>query len=187
MFTELSSYRQQVFKKYEGSNGMNTKFWGKALWNFLFTSVLGRYPVKINPSNSEHQKIKSEYMKLIRSLEYTLPCIYCRNSFSGFLELYPPEDFSGGRIELFYWLYLIKHNVNLKLIAQEKECYLNEKILLQEKLDKKIITKSDYIIKLQKAKKEIFYTVPSPSFLQVLERYETNRAPCSKKNKTCRK
>jgi hypothetical protein len=187
MFTELSKYKNSSFKKYEGTNGMNTKFWGKALWNFLFTSILGRYPVKIENNNKEHLKIKEEYMKMIYSLKYTLPCIYCRDSFGGFLEKYPPEKFSNSRIELFYWLYLIKHQVNLKLIAQEKECYKNEKTLLKLKLKSNKITEKEYTQKLKEIKKEVFYTIPSPSFITVLERYEKNRAECSVKNKTCRK
>lgn len=187
MFTDLSKYKSSTFKKFEGSNGMNTKFWGKALWNFLFTSILGRYPVKINIADKEHLQIREAYMKMIYSLEYVLPCIYCRESFSGFLEKYPPEKFSNGRIELFYWLYLIKHNVNLKLIKQEGECYKNEKKILKEKLYKKEISKDEYKNTLERIKNKIFYTIPSPSFLTVLETYEKNRAECSVKNKTCRK
>lgn len=187
MFKELSEYNEKSFKRFEGTNGMNTKFWGKALWNFLFTSILGRYPVKIDTENIEHVRIKEEYIKMIYSLEYILPCIYCRESFSGFLEKYPPEKFSNGRIEFFYWLYLIKHNVNLKLISQETKCYKAEKKELKKKLYNKEITKTEYKKTLEIMKKKIFYTTPSPSFIKVLERYEKNRAECSTKNKTCRK
>ena len=108
MFKELSKYKKESFKRFEGANGMNTKFWGKALWDFLFTSVLGRYPVEIDNNNKIHLRIKEEYMNMIYSLEYVLPCIYCRESFSKFIKQYPPENYNNGRIELFYWLSFVK-------------------------------------------------------------------------------
>lgn len=179
------------YQKFYSDSGMNTKVWGKSLWNFLFLSILGHYPVKINESE-QHLLIKQQYKNLLESFSFTLPCVYCRNSFVGFLKELPIEKYMTGRIELMYWLYLVKDKVNKKLIVQEKKCFLDEKRKLIEliKFDKnrnKNTLKKIYKTKLEKIKKKIKYTKPSPSFYSVLKKYEKCRAKCDAKTKSCRK
>lgn len=183
------------YQKFYSDSGMNTKVWGKSLWDFLFLSILGHYPVKINESK-EHLILKQQYKNLLESFSFTLPCVYCRNSFVGFLKELPIEKYMTGRIELMYWLYLVKDKVNKKLIVQEKKCFLDEKRKLKEELikfdkNRKVLNskvlKKIYKTKLEKLKNKIKYTKPSPSFYSVLKKYEKCRAKCDAKTKSCRK
>ena len=49
---------------YSSNDGMNTKVWGPHLWNFLFISIAGRYPIKIEKNNQEHKMIKNYFKSL---------------------------------------------------------------------------------------------------------------------------
>jgi len=62
-----------VFDKedYESGDGMLTNVWGPSLWHFLHTMSFN-YPV--HPTEDQ----KSSYMSFIKSLEFILPCKYCR-------------------------------------------------------------------------------------------------------------
>lgn len=172
------------FKK---TSGMATKEWGPHAWVFLFTSVHGAYPIKLNSSNKEHLKIKKHFKQLFYSLQYTMPCIYCRNSYKNFYKELPIEPYMKSRIHLMYWLYLMKDKVNKKLIAQEKEFYTHEKKRLKKQYYDNKISKEEYYNLVNKCKNNNFKTSPSPPFIEVLENFEKMRANCSKKLKTCSK
>jgi hypothetical protein len=146
---------------------------------------MGGYPIKIDFSTREHRAIKSNFKNLLLSLKYTMPCVFCRESFQEFCKDLPIEPYLIGRIELMYWLYLIKDKVNEKLMSQEAECYNNEKKRLKAKYHSKKISKLEYYNKLDAFKKETFITSKSPPFIDVLNKYESIRAVCSKKAKTC--
>lgn len=64
---------KKVFTKkdYNSGDGMVTKIWGPAMWHYLHTMSFN-YPV--NPS----QEDKKHYKDFIISLQYVLPCKYCR-------------------------------------------------------------------------------------------------------------
>ena len=64
-----------VFQKkdFESSDGMLTYVWGPSLWHFLHTMSFN-YPVKPTCDDKHH------YMDYIKSLEYILPCRYCREN-----------------------------------------------------------------------------------------------------------
>ena len=174
------------YTKYNSNSGMSTKIWGVAAWKFLFTCIMGRYPVKINKNNKEHVIILNEFKHLLKSgLKTILPCVYCRNSFKDFITEIPIEPFLIGRIELMYWLYLMKDLVNIKLINQEKICYNDEKKRLKDLFYNKIITEEQYYTQIKQFKTHNFPTIPSPPFEQVLDQYEKNRAECSPKSLTC--
>lgn len=170
---------------YEGTSGMSTKHFGPQAWGFLFTSILGRYPKKIDKHNKEHVQIARAYYQLLTNLKTTLPCVYCRNSYIKFLEELPIKPFLKGRIELFYWLYLMKDKVNKKLIKQEKALYKKKKNNMISLYKKQQISKDEYKKKLRKLKRQIFKTVPTPPFQDVLNQYEKLRATCTKKLKKC--
>jgi hypothetical protein len=170
-------------KKYHSNDGMSTKHFGPMLWNYLFISILGRYPVKLDKHNDEHIQIAKSYYMTLVSIKDTLPCIYCRKSYSQFLKELPIKPFLKGRIELFYWVYLIKDKVNKKLINQENELYNNMKYKLHSLYENKKINKQMYDKKLKTLKKKIFVTIPTPPFTEVLDKYEKYRAKC--KNKKC--
>lgn len=171
------------YSKYYGNSGANTKYWGPAAWNFLFTSILGRYPVRIN--TSDDLEIKQAFKCTLTSLSIMMPCIFCRNSFKGFLEELPIEPYLIGRIELMYWLYQMKDKVNKKLIKSEYVCYNEEKGKLKAMVYTNEITKDEYYKRVKVFKEENFMTIPTPSFQEVLDKYESQRAVCDKKAKKC--
>ena len=164
-------------KNFNGKNGFNTKVWGPKLWDSLFTMILGAYPPEFDTKKPEHKKIKEAFINTIYNLKYTLPCSFCRMSFKNFYKELPIEKFTGSRIEMMYWLYLMKDKVNKKLIKQELE-YLTE---LHKKYRTEKISKIDYLNTVDKC----FMTVPTPPFIEVLMYYENNRAICNKKLKKC--
>jgi hypothetical protein len=173
------------YSKYNGSSGLATSQWGPHAWIFLFSSIHGAYPIKINNKNKEHLDIKKHFKQLFTNLQFTMPCIFCRNSYKTFFKELPIDKFLIGRIELMYWLYLLRDKVNKKLIQQEKECYNNEKKLLKKKYHENKITKDEYYSKISEFKNKTFQTKQSPPFIEVLERFESMRATCSPKSKTC--
>lgn len=175
------------YSKYHRGAGLSTKHWGPSGWYFLFSCIMGAYPVKIDNKNMEHIVIKKQFKNMIGSLRYTMPCIFCRNSFCGFYKELPIDNFLCGRIELMYWLYLIRDRVNQKLIMQETEQLENEKSRLNKELKSNKITRQEMNKRLKQYKSKVCITKPSPSFKEVLDKYEDIRAKCSKKTKTCKK
>jgi hypothetical protein len=171
------------YSKYYGNSGANTKYWGSRLWDSLFVSIIARYPVRIN--TSDDLEIKQAFKYMLTSLSVMLPCIFCRNSFKGFLEELPIEPYLIGRIELMYWLYQMKDKVNKKLIKSEHVCYNNEKAKLKAMFYTKEITEDEYYKRVQVFKGENFMTIPTPSFKEVLDKYESQRARCDPRAKKC--
>jgi len=173
------------YNKYLSLSGIKTSYWGPNAWNFLFCSILGTYPEKIDNKNKDHIKIKKEFKSMFKGLCYILPCIFCRESYSKFIKEIPIDEYLSGRIELFHWLYKLKDKVNKKLITQEMECFKNEHTKLLNKLKENKINKVEYKCLHDKLKKETLLTKKSPPFIEVLNHYESYRAGCSKKFKKC--
>lgn len=174
--------------KYLSLSGLATKSWGPSGWFFMFSCIIGGYPPEIDLKNKEHQKIKKHFKNMLTSLGYTMPCVYCRNSFQHFLKELPIEPFLIGRLKLFEWLYLIRNKVNEKLISQELQCYNDEKKRLKKIYHASKRTPQDkqkYYSQLYKFKKETFITKPSPPLTEILDKYESIRATCSNRAKTC--
>jgi hypothetical protein len=61
-------------KDYNSSNGMQSSVFGPPLWHTLHI-ISFNYPVKPTESN------KKNYTNFIMSMEFTLPCVYCRTNF----------------------------------------------------------------------------------------------------------
>ena len=173
------------YTKYSKTSGLNTRAWGKHGWYFLFSCIMGGYPVKIERNNTEHITIMNHFKNMFTSLGYTMPCIFCRESFKQFYKQIPIEPYLTGRIELMYWLYQIKNLVNQKLIAQEKERCDYEKSELKKKYYRGEISKPEYYSIRKQMDADIFVTTPTPPFKEVLEEFESLRAKCSKKVKSC--
>ena len=163
------------------TNGIKTSFWGPHAWAFLFSSIAGSYPVRIDPANKEHLKISRAYQQMFGALQYTLPCSFCRQSYGIFTKELPIANFAGSRKEMVKWLYLIHDKVNKKLIKQEAECYDAQKAILI----KKNIKPDKLRVMLKELRTTIMITKPSPPFERVLAKYERQRAGCSKKTKKC--
>lgn len=173
----MEELSENQLKKFSSSKGMATKIWGPKLWDSLFIMILGAYPVSIDVSKKEHINIKKAFKTSLYNLRYTLPCSFCRNSFKDFLIELPIEPYTFSRISMMRWLYLIKDKVNKKLIKQEIE-YKND---IYQKYKNKKIFKHEY----DRLNNICFQTIPSPSFLSVLKKYEKFRANCNKKLKKC--
>ncbi len=163
------------------NNGIKTTFWGPHAWAFLFSSIAGAYPIRVDPNNKDHIKTVKSFQAMITSLQHTLPCSFCQRSYVRFLKELPLNKYSNTRRDMMKWLYLLRDKVNKKLISQEKECYEREKLILMEKK----LSKAQLQTKLKSLKKEVFFTKPSPTFEKVLAMYEKQRAGCSKKAKRC--
>lgn len=163
------------------TNGIKTSFWGPPAWKFLFSMVAGTFPVKVDSTNKAHSKIVSSFHSMFKSLENTLPCIYCRESYKIFLKELPMSEFSDSRKNMMKWLYLIRDRVNQKLMKQERECYESERAALM----KKNINPDKLKTMLKTIRQTTLITKPSPSFEKVLTSYEKQRAGCSKKTKKC--
>ena len=69
----INNKTKRIFKKhnFSSSDGMVTKIWGPIMWTALHT-ISFNYPV--NPTNED----KRHYKEFIYSLQYVLPCKYCR-------------------------------------------------------------------------------------------------------------
>ena len=135
----------------------------------------------------KYKPLKNEFKQLLKNgLQTILPCVYCRNSFKDFIKKIPIEPYLIGRIELMYWLYLMKDLVNNKLINQERICYNDEKKRLKDLFYNKIITEEQYYTQIKQFKIHNFPTVSTPPFEQVLYEYEQIRAECSPKSLTCK-
>jgi hypothetical protein len=171
--------------KYKSSSGLATKLWGPSGWAFLFACIMGGYPIRIDPSNSEHTAIRNHFSNLLKSLGFVMPCVFCRESYKQFYKELPITPFLTGRIQLAYWLYLIRDKVNNKLIRQEQQCYNNEKKKLKKMYHLGKITSEEYYELVQKSKQTTLYTKESPPFTQVLDNYELMRARCSATAQTC--
>ena len=163
------------------TNGIKTSFWGPPAWKFLFSTIAGTFPVKVDPNNKAHAKIVASFHSMLKSLGHTLPCIYCRESYKVFLKELPMSEFSDSRKNMMKWMYLIRDQVNKKLMKQERECYESEKAALM----KQNINPNKLKLMLTNIRKTTLITKPSPPFEKVISFYEKQRAGCSKKTKKC--
>lgn len=173
------------YKNYSSTSGASTVKWGKSGWDFLFISILAGYPEKINSYNKDHLVTQSSFKEIFKALQFTLPCVYCRESYIDFFKKIKIDKFLVGRMELMYWLYLIKDAVNKKLIIQELDCCKTEKNRLKSLYKKGEMTFNDYRFEYEKFKIDTLITISSPSFKDVLDKYEMYRSTCSKKAKKC--
>jgi hypothetical protein len=61
------------------NNGLITKIWGEHMWESIHSITFG-YPVE--PTSEDRQAYRSYFM----SLRFVLPCKYCRDSYSKFVD-----------------------------------------------------------------------------------------------------
>ncbi len=167
------------------NNGMKTSIWGPHAWTFLFCSVMGAYPIKIDEANKDHIQIKKQFKHMFVSLGFTMPCVYCRQSYRKFLSESPIDNAMHSRSAMTRWLYNLKDKVNKKLIAQELECFKTEhdKLITVYKAGK--ISKDKYTERVKLLRKTVLTTKPSVSYDTVCNKYERYRAGCSAKSKKC--
>ena len=87
----------------------------------------------------------------------------------------PINDYTNSRIDLMHWIYKIKDKVNKKLINQETELFNIEKAKIRNKYKKIDIKRADYDKLINNLKNKIFITQKTPSFISVLNYYESKR------------
>lgn len=159
-------------------NGINPKLWGSHFWKTLFYVGMN-YPVKIDIKNKCHLSIKKHYKMFFCSLQYTLPCIFCLESYRRFWKEDDIDKFLNKRIDLLKWLYILKDKVNKKLIFQEKSKFISEKKeLLDRYKDKygnmkawKKAVELDFNMKIERMERRILKTKQSPPFKSILEEW----------------
>lgn len=91
---------------YKSGSGMVTRIWGGALWHVLHCIAM-RYPLK--PTRS----LQTAHRRLFESLEYVLPCCYCRQNYPHNLKCsrFNPQVFSS-RNALTRFVYRLHNCVN---------------------------------------------------------------------------
>jgi hypothetical protein len=88
---------------------MDTQKWGPDGWKLLHSIA---YDLSYNKDNKE-DKDNISIKRFFQSVQYILPCIYCRRSFKQYL-YEEPVDYDN----LFNWLYTVHNKVNDKLKKQ---------------------------------------------------------------------
>lgn len=102
---------QKVFSKkdYSSGDGFLTSVWGPPAWFFLHT-ISFNYPV--NPTEEQ----KKQYKEFILSLQYVLPCRYCRENLKENLKLMPlTHDKLESRCTFSRYIYDLHELVNKRL------------------------------------------------------------------------
>ena len=76
--------RKRTFKKkdYYSGDGMLTTVWGPSMWHFLHTMSFN-YPVQPTDDDKKH------YRDFMLSLQYVLPCKYCRQNLTKNYKVFP--------------------------------------------------------------------------------------------------
>jgi hypothetical protein len=94
------------------NNGLITKIWGPCAWEF-FHSVTFGYPLA--PTKEEKQQYKNFFI----STGFVLPCKYCRDSYTEFINSDPDatlkDDDLENRETLTKWAFRLHERVNKKI------------------------------------------------------------------------
>jgi hypothetical protein len=93
---------------------MDTRFWGPSGWKLLH-SITINYGIDSDINN----KLKDTFGIFFSTIEYVLPCKYCRMSFSEYIKELPIEGNLDSNKSLNLWLYNIHNKVNKKLRDQK--------------------------------------------------------------------
>ncbi len=120
-------------------------FWNTRNWNFLYSSIYGTYPIRINKDNWEHKRIKRQFKTFLFQLKYILPCKNCKELFKILWEKIPIDDYLDSRNKLLNWLYKIQIRVDRIYIASKQLEKCNKyKQKLKNDLENNYISKSNY-------------------------------------------
>lgn len=112
---------------------MDTQFWGppghKLLHSIAFSYSF--YDDKNNKNDNNNKNIsKRDVVSFFKSIQYVLPCIYCRRSYKQYYNELPISEYiynnnnNNKTKNLFKWVYLIHNKINDKL---RKQGYNDEK------------------------------------------------------------
>lgn len=121
---------------------MDVNYWGPHLWKFLHTMVLDSPEVL---SKEKQDSFESFFV----SLKDTLPCCFCRESYSIILNKFPVKPFLDTRLGVAYWVYRLHNLVNEKLGKDKRPSFLSVIRTYQKKrvgttnLSKKVILSAE--------------------------------------------
>jgi hypothetical protein len=157
---------------------MQSSKFGPPAWNTMFTFAFGYY---LNPEKCEIKD--NDYINFFKLFGKTLPCKYCRDSYSQFFEFLQIRNYLKQDFGLVRFVYDLKNLVNNKLKSQEERQLQKEFTELQKtyQLNDPVFWK----FFRDKAHK-VCFTKPAPSFQSVLENLKMQRADCSSIEKHCR-
>ena len=140
-------------------DGMLTTVWGPSMWHYLHTMSFN-YPVK--PSDDD----KKHYKNFILSLQYVLPCKYCRINLKNNLKHNPIKACDMKNRETFSrYVYKLHEIVNKMLNKKSDLTYCDvreryEHFRSRCTDDKKVIKDENKLFKFNKTKKEKGCTEP---------------------------
>ncbi len=88
------------------NNGLDPYCFGPPAWHFLHSVAMG-YP-EIN----EDQTIANQYKSFYESLQFVLPCEWCKEHYLQNLKTLPIDDYLDTRLNLALWVYKMHNLVN---------------------------------------------------------------------------
>jgi hypothetical protein len=92
------------------NDGLKPSCWGPTAWHFLHSVAMG-YPESISNSPKD-QAIAQKYKQFFESLEYILPCEWCKVHFKQNIVSLPIDGYLDSRRNLSFWLYKFHNLVN---------------------------------------------------------------------------
>jgi hypothetical protein len=134
----------------------NPRFWGPSFWTSMFSTV-AKYP-RSNPTREEAQRMKTIFLRFRRDL----PCSKCEVSYRELIARFPIDEYLENRKKLMTWLYIIRDQINRKLICLERRELEQEIGDLPEGVPQDVI---------DKLKRDILYTKPSPPLNDILKKW----------------
>lgn len=97
---------------------MDCRGWGSSGWKLLHTlALLYDESFKDNLNNDDEKEYQTVIKHFLTSIQYVLPCIYCRRSYRKYINELPVQPFLTSH-NLFEWIYHIHNKVNDKLRGQ---------------------------------------------------------------------
>ena len=91
---------------------MDPKIWGPSMWFYLHSMTFQYCQDKTCATIPEMEEMKT----FLESLQYTLPCLECRQNYARHLKVYPIR--LGNRRELFNWVVDLHNAVNRETNAK---------------------------------------------------------------------
>ena len=117
--TSIDNIRRRTFKKkdYSAGDGMLTAVWGPGMWHFLHTMSFN-YPVNPTPDDKKH------YKDFMLSMQYVLPCKYCRQNIANTFKEHPiSDDNMKNRDNFSRYVYNLHETINKRLKKKSNLTY----------------------------------------------------------------
>ena len=114
-----TTIRKRTFKKkdYYSGDGMLTTVWGPSMWHFLHTMSFN-YPVQPTDDDKKH------YRDFMLSLQYVLPCKYCRQNLTKNYKVFPLKASDMANRESFSrYVYKLHEMINKMLKKKSRSSF----------------------------------------------------------------